>query len=234
MEIYQKIQRKLIKLRLSPIRVFCFHQTSSKFDPTTMWECDWTEIEQFKKNILKLKSEYTFISLPEAYEKLMNDTFRIKKYAVLTSDDGWASLKEILPWLDEQEIPVTLFLNPYYFDGKHFQERETEKLLLEKDLEYVAEHYSLVTFGLHGWEHADASKQTNEEFEESVKKSVEVLSKYSTYIPYFAFAWNRRKRENFNMLQLYGLIPVLIRGNANFSFVKTGFIDRELLDGKVL
>lgn len=229
-----KIKNKILKLRFQPIRVFCFHQVSAVFDASTMWSCDWTEIEQFKRNILKLKSKYEFISLSEAYEKLKNDIFRTKKYAVLTSDDGWSSLKEILSWLDEQQIPITLFLNPCYFDGEHFQERETEKLLLKEDIDYIAKSYPLVTLGIHGWTHADASKQSDVEFEQSIIKSIEVLSMYKNYIPYFAFAWNRRKQSNFVILNKYQLVPVLIRGNKNYTYKNTGYIDRELLDGKDL
>lgn len=133
-KVIDKITRKLLKLRFQPIRVFVFHQVSASFDPSTMWSCDWTEIEQFKRNILKLKSEYTFVSLPEAYEKLKKDKFRVRKYAVLTADDGWASVINVVPWLAEQKISVTLFLNPQYLDGIHHQERETEKLLTNKML----------------------------------------------------------------------------------------------------
>lgn len=48
MKIIEKIVRKWTKLRFAPIRVFCFHQTSAIFDPSTMIDGDWTEIEQFK------------------------------------------------------------------------------------------------------------------------------------------------------------------------------------------
>ena len=51
------IRRKWTKIRLQPIRVFCFHQVSEQFDASTMWECDWTQIEQFKRNILRLKEQ---------------------------------------------------------------------------------------------------------------------------------------------------------------------------------
>ena len=102
-----------MKLRLQPIRVFCFHQVSDEYAPLTMWEEDWTQTELFKRNIQNLKERgYTFISLPEAYFKLKNDSFRREKYAVLTADDGFKSMLNILPWLIEQRIPVTLFVNP--------------------------------------------------------------------------------------------------------------------------
>lgn len=53
-----------------------------------MFACDWTETEQFKGNVLKLKDKYEFISLEEAHRHLKNDDVRLKDYAVLTADDG--------------------------------------------------------------------------------------------------------------------------------------------------
>lgn len=226
-ELKNKIIHKWAKLRLAPIRVFCFHQTSAVFDPSTMKDGDWTEIEQFKRNISVLQQEYQFISLPEVNEK-MKQHFRRKKYACLTSDDGWASLKEILPWLNEQKIPVTLFLNPGYFDGKHFRERNTEKYLSLAEVEEICRNYPLVTIGLHGWEHWDSSKQTIAEFADSIERSVNALKHIPNYIPYFAFTWDRKSWENYMVLYAYHIVPVVVRGNYNYN--TPGYIDREPFD----
>lgn len=226
-ELKYKIIHKWAKLRLAPIRVFCFHQTSAVFDSSTMKEGDWTEIEQFKRNIAVLQQEYQFISLPEVNEK-MKQHFRRQKYACLTSDDGWASLKEILPWLNEQHIPITLFLNPGYFDGQHFRERDTEKYLSLAEVEEICSKYPLVTIGLHGWEHWDSSKQTIAEFADSVERSVNALKHIPNYIPYFAFTWDRKSWGNYMVLYAYHIIPVVVRGNYNYN--TPGYIDREPFD----
>lgn len=226
-ELKYKLTHKLIKLRLAPIRVFCFHQTSAVFDSSTMNEGDWTEIEQFKRNISVLQREYQFISLPEVNEK-MKQLYRRKKYACLTSDDGWASLKEILPWLNEQQIPVTLFLNPGYFDGQHFRERDSEKYLSLNEVEDICSKYPLVTIGMHGWEHLDASKQSVEEFTDSIERSIVALKHLPNYIPYFAFTWDRKSKENYVVLDAHNIIPVVLRGNYNYN--TPGYIDREKFD----
>ena len=125
----------MLRLRLQPIRVFCFHQVSDEFEPNTMKPCDWMRTEAFKDTILKLRRDYAFISLQEATKHLKHDSFRRKRYAVLTADDGWASMKNILPWLAEQGIPLTLFLNPSYLDGKHFREKTTEKYMTINEID---------------------------------------------------------------------------------------------------
>lgn len=230
-DIGHRLQNRWIKLRLAPIPVYCFHQVSKEYNPLTMWEEDWTQIEQFKKNILSLKSGgVDFISLPEAYEKLNKDLFRCKKYAVLTADDGNSSINNILPWLNEQHIPITLFINPAYQDGKHFRERETEEYLTATDLSDFAKKYPLVTIGSHGWEHKDALQQTIEEFKESITHSNEYLKNLPNYIPYYAYTWGHHTRETDKTLKDVGMIPVFVEGGKNYIYNE--YIDRIAIDGK--
>ena len=93
------IVKKIFTLLFSPIRVFVFHQVSEQFDEQSMWACDWTEINQFKEHIRLLQNEYTFISLNETYCHLQNDWSCTNKFAVLTAEDGWGSILNVLPWL---------------------------------------------------------------------------------------------------------------------------------------
>lgn len=227
-EIGAKIRRKWAKIRLQPIRVFCFHQVSDTFDESTMKECDWLQTDAFKRIITDMREQgYNFISLQEAHEKMKRDIFRCKKYAVLTADDGWASLKNILPWLNEQKIPITLFLNPGYLDGNHYRKKETEKYLTEKEVKHFYEQYPLVTIGMHGWEHKDATKQTEEEFMDSIEKSERYLNDLPNYIPYFAYTWGRHTEVTDSILIKNGITPITIMGCKNYNEFR--IIDRELL-----
>lgn len=227
MKLLKKIRIKWMKIRLKPIRVFVFHHVSDTFDESTMEPIDWIQTEKFKQSIESLRKDgYTFISLPEAHQKIRNDVIRFHKYAVLTADDGWASLKNILPWLNEQHIPITLFLNPAYLDGKHFRDRNTEKYLTEEEVQNLYTQYPLLTIGSHGWEHVDAKKQTPEEFEKSVTQSHEYLRSYPNYIPYFANTWGRYNSKMHSKLIQLGITPVTINGK-NYHHITT--IDRELL-----
>lgn len=227
--LLNKIKRKLMKLRLQPIRVFCFHQVSDEFDASTMWECAWTQKEDFMREIQELKKEYTFISLPEARYKLEHDIFRKKKYAVLTADDGWDSLNEIIPWIAEQRIPTTLFINPAYMDGIHKQERKTERLLTKSNIEeLVAKYKPLITIGSHGWIHTDYTQKSNDEFLNLVNKAHMELSKMDMYIPYFAFPFGKRTTSEIRILKMIDITPVLIDGSTNIKY--DGNIHRESLE----
>ena len=239
MEIIDKIHRRLVKYqskisrwllreRLHPIHVSLFHQVSDSFDETTMIACDWTETKQFKANVLKLKDKYEFITLEEAHRHLKRDRLRLKDYAVMTSDDGWASLKNILPWLEEQEIPVTLFVNPNYADGLSFREKETERYMTRSEME----SYKQVSIGLHGLEHINVAKMNETEFRDYVEKSVKQTSNIAGYVPYWAYTWGKYSEMHNRVLREMGITPVYINGEANIK--NTEYIERELLDGKTL
>lgn len=227
-----KWARKVKHFYIRPIRVFLFHQVSNDFDAATMKAGDWTATDQFKHNIERLLEEYCFISLPNAHKKMRSDFFRFRKYAVLTSDDGWASLNNILPWLSEKEIPVTLFLNPCYFDGRHFRDNETERYLTYSDINALLQSFPEVSIASHGWEHVRATEQNEEEFRSSVLTSVKVLKTFPNFVPFFAYTYGSYNEMTDRVLRGCGLIPVLIDKNKNWK--DSAVIHRELLDGMIL
>jgi len=237
-----------MKLRFQPIRVFCFHHVSEVFNPLTMWECDWTQIDQFKSNIRHLKEQgYAFISLIDAYEKLKHDSLRRKKYIVLTADDGYKSILSILPWLEEQLIPITLFINTKYLDGKSWSAINEEQarranpnvdmlkvcsdLYMSKD-ELFSLTSPLISIGMHGHEHLDATQQSQEEFKQNVELCREVLEQHPKYIHFFAYPWGHFNAETDQVLKDMRLVPVLVTGNNNYN--NDEYIDRLAIDGKMV
>ena len=215
---------------MRPIRVFVFHQVSDVFEPETMWECDWTQTETFKRNISVLMGKYRFISLPEVREHLAKDRWRFRNYAALTADDGWASLKNILPWLVEKGIPVTLFLNPSCLDGKHWNSRETDKLLTREDvLEIIRDGFPLVSVASHGWTHRNCQEMTPEEFADNVRRSEMALDGLSGRVAFYAYAAGRHTSGQNAFLRDNGLIPVFVDGEVNEH--DPASIHRECLDG---
>lgn len=227
----KRIKRKLLHLRLQPIHVYCFHQVSDSFDSRGMWQCDWTQTELFKRSILAIKSRAHFISLEEAYSHIVNDRVRLNKFAVLTADDGWESLTNIIPWLAEQGIPITLFINPLYLDGVHKQMREAEKILTFENIQHLVTKFSpLISIASHGWSHRDCLLMTDEEFVENVDKADSVLRKIDGYIPFYAFTFGRCVDTQLKYLGEKGLIPVLVDGEKNYN---QRYISRECIDGGV-
>ena len=215
-----------MKIRLQPIRVYCFHHVCAEFDAESMNERDWMQIDEFKSKIQSLKQNgVEFISLTEAYRHICNDWLRNKKYAVLTFDDGYASLKEILPWMDEQRIPATFFINGKYLDGKSYRRNPKEQYLTQDEL--FALTSPLIEIGSHGWEHIRAIEQTEAEFNESIEKNVGILCKHPRHILFHAYTYGDHNVTSDDILKRKSVVPVLIDGMKNDN--DTNFIHRELL-----
>ena len=224
--IFRKLQRKWMKLRLQPIRVFCLHHVCEQFDAEAMYPCDWMALDEFKRKINALQDQgYEFISLTEACEHLQKDYIRRKKYAVLTFDDGYKSLKEILPWLEDQQIPCALFINGKYLDGQSYRETPKEQYLTYDEL--FALNSPLIEIGHHGWGHTAADTMTNNELLESLFKNENILYSHPRYIPFWAYTYGIHNQNSDVTLSNNGMILVLVNGGKNYKWLD--HIDRELL-----
>ncbi len=250
-ELKYKIIHMLTKFRLQPIRVFCLHHVCAHFDTTSMCDGDWIEIGVFQHKVLLMQqSGVEFISLDQAYELLKassapsstlnSNLFRWKKYAVLTFDDGYKSLDEILPWLIEKNIPVTLFINGKYTDGvSHRQVEGKHFTYLTKDelQHYVDISNGLISLQSHGHEHLDATKMTEEEFKAQIEKNVDYISLHrtqgtrhqtpNTKHQFHAYTWGRHNSTTDAILKENNIIPVLVDGMKNYN--DASCIHRELL-----
>ena len=225
-KIFLAIKRQLLKLRLQPIRVFCLHHVCKTYDESTMYYADWMQIDEFKQKVqIMQQNGVEFISLTEAYKHICNDYVRYKNYAVLTFDDGYTTLKEILPWFEEQRIPVTLFINGKYLDGKSYRKNPNEKYLTNEELFSLIS--PLIEIGSHGWEHTDASKMSVNELKLSIEQNIELLHAHPCYISFHAYTWGKHNGVTDTILQSKNIIPVYMDGMSNYSDFKV--IHRELL-----
>lgn len=223
--LLSKLRRWFLKLRLHPIHVFCLHHVCEQFDADAMYACDWVAMDEFKQKIIALRNQgYQFISLTKAYYHLKKDYFRRKKYAVLTFDDGYKSLKEVLPWLEEQQIPVTLFINGKYLDGKSYRVTSKEQFLTSDELYALIS--PLIEIGHHGWEHKSVKEMTEEELIDSLQKNIEILSSHPRYIPFWAYTYGIHDQNSDVTLYKNGMTLVLVNGGKNYKW--KGCIAREL------
>lgn len=215
-----------MKLRLQPIRVYCLHHACAEFDAESMHACDWIKIDEFKAKVQALQQEgVEFIALSDAYRHISKDRVRCKKYAVLTFDDGYASLKEILPWLEEQHIPVTLFINGKYLDGKSYRKNPKEQYLTKEELWALIS--PLIEIGSHGWEHIRVTNQTEDEFVKSAEQNVKMLSIHPNYVSFWAYTYGAHTENTDVYLQGKQIVPVYMDGAKNYNDAKV--VHRELL-----
>jgi peptidoglycan/xylan/chitin deacetylase (PgdA/CDA1 family) len=218
------------KMRYAPIEVFVFHVVSDVFDERRNKRIDWSQTKEFEDFILSLKTRYRFVPLQEAYRKLRRPWWRRRRYAVLTCDDGDAAVLGVLPFLRKEQIPVTLFINPKYLDGKSRREgyAEDPQYITHDQLWSLSDEW--VTVGMHGYEHLDAKKQSVEEFEESVEKCIELLHLHPGFVPFFAYTWGRYTNATQQTLWQKGIVPVLTDGESNYRYRKHYGIGRKPID----
>lgn len=230
MALVDKILRRWMRFRLQPIHVFCLHHVCEHFDAESMHDVDWIALDKFKEKVLAMQqSGVEFITLTNAYDKLVHSlspfAFRLNRYAVLTFDDGYASLKEVLPWLKEHDIPVMLFINPDYAAGKAYRESDKEKYLTIEELAELD-----VEIGMHGLQHLDVTKMNEDEFYEFAESSFHhsINSSLKHFIPFWAYTWGRHNSMTDRVLKEKGITPVYIDGMKNYN--DASCIHRELLD----
>ena len=203
-----------MRLRLQPIRVFCLHHVCAKLDVEYMNDYDWMQIDEFKHKVKTMQQEgIEFISLTKVYEHLNNDKFRILRYVALTFDDGWASVKEILPWLEEQHIPVTLFINGKYTDGQSYRRKPKEQYMTLDEIFQLTS--PLIEIGSHGWKHVKASELDMIEFEKSVGLNDNLLGTHPNYVHFWAYPYGAHSIETDIIIKSKGYIPVYMDGRTN-------------------
>lgn len=226
MKLTDKIKRKWMKMRLQPIRVYCLHHVCAEFDAGSMNRGDWMQIDEFKQKVQAIRqSGVEFISLKDACQHICTDWIRCKKFAVLTFDDGYYSLKEILPWLEEQKIPVTLFVNGKYLDGQSYRKNPKEQYLTKDDVWGLTSPF--VEIGHHGWEHNRVTEMTEAEFEKSAEQNINLLKEHPNYVSFWAYTYGEHTQMSDEYLRAQGIVPVYIDGVKNYNDYEV--IHRELL-----
>lgn len=247
MKLQDAILRKTHRFFVHELPVFVFHHVWKEYNPVLCAKEDSTQIEIFKRNIIQLQKRYTFISMAEAIHHLQHDTIRLRNYAVLTSDDGFASVLEVLPWLIERKIPITLFICPKYLDGQFCIPVDEERIrsqFPDVDIQEVASRMfisreqlnalssPLVTIGVHGYTHLHATTQTEKEFAEDVAMARKELQDYPLYQPYYAYPFGSHSAKTDQYVHQSGMIPVLCDGKTNYTW--NGTISRICIDNRKL
>ena len=237
---FKRLKKKGLRMRFRPIRVFCFHELGEAFEDSP----DWIPTPFLIGTIQQLlDSGYKFISLEEAHAHLKNDRIRMSKYAVLTADDGLKCQLDVLAWLEEKKIPITLCLNVLSLSNKicglpyrkwyHIEDEETEKQYAEQL--YISESElqeidsDLVTFALHGVNHDEAATEISlDDFKQDVEACINKFSSNKHYVPFYAYKYGKHNRKTDEVLHQYSLTPILVDGEKNYN--DASCIHRELLE----
>jgi peptidoglycan/xylan/chitin deacetylase (PgdA/CDA1 family) len=114
MSLISKAKRRFFRDLYKPLKVFFYHQVSSRFVDGKDKESIFSTMDMFEKNLEYLRKHYQLISMPKANELFQQRKLRGERYAVITFDDGYANILEALDVLKKQRIPATIFANSKY------------------------------------------------------------------------------------------------------------------------
>lgn len=240
--LLHRIKRKLLKTRLHPIRVFVIHNVCDAYSTLVGPRADWVSIEDFHHSIEQLQKRYIFISIEDALHHIRHDVVRINDYAVLTADDGYRSIFLQLPWLIEHKIPISLYINPKYLDGKSYSEHlwsfvhnanpnltETEfvkgRYMTATELQSI--NSPLVSIGLHGYEHINNAQLSANAFREYIEKTIATIKSYIDVIPFHAYPWGLCSKETDKVLKELHICP--LRADGLYNINDASQIHREYL-----
>lgn len=246
MKFVKKILKRVQRVFLTPIEIFVFHKVSDLYNSDYGCVEDWTQTDIFKQNILQLQKKYNFISLDSALNHLKNDVFRYKNYAVLTCDDGYRMILDILPWLKQNNIPTTIFISTQYLDGishdpwfdalwKSKSESEIKQLRERMYIRYedipVLE-VNNISVGLHGYGHDLVTTMSNQDFLQYIDKARIAISNKITLKPYYAYTWGKHSQITDMALREKGITPVYCDGLNNICF--EGVLHRKCIDNIII
>lgn len=229
---WSRIRKYILKRRLHPIHVYVVHNVTPSYSTIVGERADWMSVADFRESLLELKAHKTFITIEEALQHIANDKIRLKDYAVLTADDGYRSVYEQLPWLTENEIPITLFINPAYLDGHSCSDHvwnyaKLHNPKLSKEM-FIKERYMTasdiqsitsdqVTIASHGYEHTDNAQMSESEFSRYVEQTIAEIEKYHPAIPFHAYPWGSFSNRTDRVLTEKKICPVRADGWYNIN-----------------
>ena len=116
-------------------------------------------------------------------------------------------LKELVSDADQKEIAKRMYLS--------------KKQIFELSSSYIE-------IGLHGHEHLNAQKISEDAFEQNIEECKQQLCDHPQYVAVYAYPWGKGTKASMRYLKEQSIVPVVVDGNKNY--VWTGYISRECID----
>ena len=151
--------------------------------------------ETFVRQLRYVKQHWQLVDM-DTYVRECRTNPRV---ATVTFDDAYSCIiTRVLPIIQEQDIPITVFL-PVSFIGKYNEWDEylsnykIINILSWDEIEKLSQD-SHITFGSHGMSHTSLGKLSKNQTEKELKESKEILETHlRRKVNYFAFPYGQRK-----------------------------------------
>ena len=161
------------------------------------------EIEPFRKLLLNLAEQHSFISHSEGVDRLINGNID-RPYVCWSSDDGFKNNVDAAKVLNEFGASCCFFINPNTIGLNDYEKVSVfckERLDMPpapfmnwNDIEFLLKTGHEI--GSHTMNHDFVNKMQKDEFKNDLRQSKEVLESYCGHIKHFAYPYG--KFENFS------------------------------------
>jgi peptidoglycan/xylan/chitin deacetylase (PgdA/CDA1 family) len=174
----------------------------------------------FKEHLSMLShSGYEIISL-EKLVKSLNKPYKfiLKKYAVLTFDDGYQDfLFNAVPLLQQYELPATVFIVTEMLGktAEWSQNSKNAKLMTEEEILKIIEIG--INIGSHTRKHVDVMTLNDNELTDELEKTRQkLISLGEDFFP-FSFPWGRYSKREIFALKRAGYNCAVTTNNTHIS-----------------
>jgi peptidoglycan/xylan/chitin deacetylase (PgdA/CDA1 family) len=107
---------KLRSLFVNDVRIIAYHRICET-DALNDQELVSATCDEFEKQIIHIKKNYSAISFEQLINHLNNDTTPPRNAVIITFDDGFAdNYLNAFPILEKYQIPATIFISTDYID----------------------------------------------------------------------------------------------------------------------
>lgn len=98
--------------------ILLYHLIFPDSTPKDTWNAGLVlRLSDFKRQILWLKNRFEFLSLEDYLTSSEESTLKPKKIVALTFDDGYRAVFDLVsPFLEEEQIPATFFVNTSHLE----------------------------------------------------------------------------------------------------------------------
>ena len=187
------------------------------------------EPELFLKHLNYYENNYNICNLDLLQKHFKENTTLPRNTLIITFDDGWRSNYDLLPIIEENKVPITIFIttgliginlkpppiehhygnkiNNYKNDYPH----ESKRTML--NIEEIKEMANLVNFQSHGVHHYLSTHINPSQLKSELLESKKVLEKITGKTVYaFAYPYNRASDKEANIVKSCGYTCARIGG----------------------
>ncbi len=190
------ITGNILGINKKGISVICYHSISKNSNKYSISK------KEFIRQVNKIKKSSNFINL-QTLEETLRGNCKVRFGVLLTFDDGYEDIKNVIPFIVKNKIPAVLFV---LSDPKNPDRDEIDNNFKLLSISEIKKLKKLgIEIGCHSATHADFSSLSNSEIKKEVIDAKNDLEKkLGINVDYFAYPKGFYSKELTNAVKKAG------------------------------